>query len=87
MVVSIKFTFSERYLLLQGEATLQLSGTSKTYPWGLRVYLDMYESDFPKSTSKSLFGNKVVRKHGFRCFTAMCTSRMQFLFQKIFRVA
>ena len=40
---------------------------------GLRVSLDLFARDFPKSSSQYLFCTEVVRKHGFRCFTAMCT--------------
>ena len=47
---------------------------------GLRVYLDLYVPDFPKSTSKYLFCTKVVTKHGFRCFTAMCTFWLNWFF-------
>ena len=36
---------------------------------GLRLYFDLYT---PTITSKYLFSTKVVRKNGFRCFTAMC---------------
>ena len=50
----------------------------------LRVYLDMYAPDFPKNTSKYLFCTEVVRKHGFRCFTAMCTFGMHFLVKELF---
>ena len=38
----------------------------------LRVYLDLYAPDFPKSTSKYLLFTKVVRKHVSRCFTQVC---------------
>ena len=34
----------------------------------LRVYLDLFVPDFPKSTSKDFFCMEVVRKYGFRCF-------------------
>ena len=54
---------------------------------GLRVYLDLYVLDFPKSTSKYLLSTKVVRKHGSRCFTAMCYLRIQSFWKEIFWAA
>ena len=44
---------------------------------GLSVYLGLYPPDFQKSFSKYLCFTKVVRKHGIKCFTAMCKFSMQ----------
>ena len=50
----------------------QLCSTKMNNFWlngGLRVYFDLHT---PKITSKYLFSTKVVRKHGYKCFTSMC---------------
>ena len=51
---------------------------------GLRVHLDLYAPDFPKTISKYLYFTKVVRKHGSRCFTAMSNFLMQYLYKELF---
>ena len=54
---------------------------------GLRVYLDSDAPDFPKSTSKYLLFTKVVRKHGSRCFTAICYLWSQSFYKELFWAA
>ena len=77
------------------EATLLLNWTSKTNPWTQTLLFKLnvpyfgsigFEGIFgfvcpgcPKSTAKYLLCTKGVRKHGVRCFTAMCTFWMQCL--------
>ena len=81
--------------LYEGGATLQLSWTTNPNSWALtlffelsapffgsKVLLDLYVPDFSKSTSEYLLFTKVVRKHKFRCFTAMYHFWMQ-CFKKI----
>ena len=49
----------------------------------LRVHLDLYAPNFPRSTSKFLFFTKVVKKHGSRCFTEICNFWIQCFCQKL----
>ena len=53
----------------------------------LRVFLDLYTPDFPKSTSKYMFCTKEVRKHGLKCFTTICNFKKQFLVKEVFGAA
>ena len=76
-------TPSKGELLFSSFFLLQVKCTIFWLKIGLRVYLDLYAPDFPNSTSKYLFFPKVVRKHGSRCFTAICHFRMQRFFQRI----
>ena len=46
--------------------------------------MDLYAPDLPKSTSKYLLFTKVVRKHGYRCFTAMCYIGIKFFLKELF---
>ena len=50
----------------------------------LRVHLDLYAPDFPKSTYKY---TKVVREHESRCFTVMHRFWMQCFLKELFRAA
>ena len=53
----------------------------------LREYLGLCAPDCHKSISKYLIFTKVVKKHGYRCFTAMCHFRMQCFFKEFFWAA
>ena len=79
--------FSSVELVHFGVGCWHRSSSKMHHIWlnrGLSVYLDLYVPDFPKSTSKDLCCTKVVRMHGFMCFTAICYSRMQCFIKIVF---
>ena len=49
--------------------------------------MDLYVPDCPKSTSMYLLCTKVVRKHEYRCFTAMYHFWIQYFLKETFRSA
>ena len=48
--------------------------------------MDLYAPDFQKSSVKDFFCTEVLRKHGFRCFTAMCIFWMECFLKKYYKL-
>ena len=57
---------------MDSDFVVQVECTKFSLNGGLRVYLNLFSTYFPKSTSEDLFSAELARKHGFRCITVIC---------------